>query len=106
VTAAPRADLLLEVDTTLDGSGEYIGDWIDTGGVLTALVTFQSNSSTGIFEVQQSMDQSFVFFDGNGPNLGGGGSSQEYPLRARYFRIKASGGTASATLRACVRAIG
>lgn len=105
MTLAPRADLPVELDTTLDGSGNYIGEWIDTAGMLKVRATWQSPTSSGTFQIEQSMDQSFIFFEGPGSTTLDG-TSQEYPLFARYFRVKAINGTPNGTLRVCVRAIG
>lgn len=106
---APRADLLGEVDTTLDGSGNYTGPWIDTGGILKVRIAWQSNMAptAGVVKVEESSDQANVIrvqFTGSGGDSGEG-QRVDVDLGARYFRFKISGGTANATLRLSLRSI-
>lgn len=98
---ANRSDLLLEVDTTLDANGDYIGDWIDTGGVGSIRVVFSLPS--GYYPViQHSADASNVISsDVINP------SNTIIGLAARYFRFAAdlSAGNAGLTVRASIRAV-
>lgn len=106
---AQRADLLSEVDTALDGSGNYTGPWIDTGGVEQVRVTWQANMSpsAGVVTVEESSDQSAIVcvpFVGSGGDSGEG-QRTDVPLGARYFRFKIAGATASTPLRLAIRRI-
>lgn len=95
---AQRADLLAEISTTLDGSGNFAGTWIDSGGVKNVRVI---HSSVGVTpQIDESSDQSVIL--GNTTVSGG---YAEAPLTARYFRLTVSGGTANATFRAVLRAV-
>lgn len=93
---ARRTDLLVEVDTTLDGTGRYVGDWVDTAGVLTIRVFTTQGSS---LLIEQSADQVQILADTLGVDL-------EFDLTMRYFRIAVDGGTPNAAFRGTVRAIG
>ncbi|HEY2086258.1 MAG TPA: hypothetical protein VGH54_09565 [Mycobacterium sp.] len=100
-----RVDLLSEVDTTLDGSGGYIGPWIDSAGVDKIRVTFRC-ASAGVLYVDHSSDQTNVLYEGLEAVLGSSiGGLSEQPLGARYFRVRADGDTANASLRLAVRAL-
>lgn len=94
---AKRADLLAEVDTTLDGSGDYTGEWLDSAGVDTIRVLHLIAGTQAI--IQESSDQSSVL---STPVPSGYG---EVPLTARYFRLAVDGGTANATFRATIRKV-
>lgn len=94
---ARRGDLLVEVNSTLDGSGDYTGDWIDSSGIFTIRVLA---TTAGVNPgIQQTADQVYIFSD----TLGAG--YQEYPITARYFRLYMDGGTPNAAFRAIVRAV-
>lgn len=91
-------ELLLEVDTTLDGNGDYVGPWIDASGVLKGRVIYNSTEGAG---VEQSNDATNVF--------GGVGvaSGTEFPVTARYIRfvLDAPSGQANAPFRLAIKAI-
>ena len=100
-----RADLLSEVDTTLDGSGDYTGPWIDTAGVDKIRVVYRSTSA-GVLYIDQSSDQSFVLYEGLQAPLGSSvGGLSELILGARYFRVRADGDMAGVAFHCSVRAI-
>lgn len=94
---AKRADLLAEIDTTLDGSGDYTGEWLDSAGVNLARVLYAAAGTQAL--VQESSDQTNVL---STPVPTGYG---EVPLTARYFRLAVDGGTANAAFRAMIRAV-
>jgi hypothetical protein len=94
---ARRGDLLVEVNTTLDGSGNYTGDWIDSSGIERIRVL--STTASVFPQIQQTADQVYIFQD----TLASG--SEEYAITGRYFRLAMVSGTANATYRAIVRAV-
>lgn len=95
---ANRADLI-EVNTTLSGSGTYAGDWLDSAGVLRARLLFQFSGQVGTVTLEQSSDQTNVIATDTWTN------DTERSLTARYFRITANGGAASAAFRAVIRTV-
>jgi hypothetical protein len=95
-----RQDLLAEIDITLDGSGNYVGDWLDSSGVLTVRIVIQTMGSTNPADVslEQSSDQTNeVSTDGFSEAFG------EFEITARYFRLLVTGGQASVGFRAVIR---
>lgn len=95
---AQRVDLLIEVDTTLDGSGDYTSPWVETAYVDTVRVGAVGGENFRY--VEQSIDGTNVFFQ-----TGIGGGLTEVPLVARYVRLAVDGGTPSAVFRASVRVV-
>lgn len=96
-----RSDLLVEIDTTFDASGNYTGPWMDSTGILSVrgVYSFSGSSGPQVF-IEESSDASVV--------LGGGGSiygGAVVPLSARYFRVAGTGADAGATLRASIRRV-
>lgn len=90
-----RSDLIVEVDTTLDGGGLYVGDWIDSGGIQRLRGVVQGGS----LSIDESSDQSVVLrtvalADGD-----------EMSVTARYFRMVGTG-SPSAAFRAVFRVAG
>jgi len=92
---ANRSDLPVEVDTTLDGSGVYVGAWIDSAGIFRVRCVVQG----AIAGVDESSDQTNVL---RSVTLADG---DEVALTTRYFRLVGSG-SASATFRAALRVVG
>lgn len=97
---AGKADVVITVDTTLDGSGNYTGDWYDADGVLT--VRF-ANASSGA-RLQQSNDQTNLINVRTPVSTGTGYDMEDIPLVARYLRVVGFGAP-SAALRVNVRII-
>ena len=100
-----RTDLLFEDRVTMDGSGDYTGDWIDTGGVLTVRVAFQfANVAQGTFLLQEGMNTSYGSSESiiwatqptAASNKGGiWGGEADVNLVGRYIRFTLSGGDPS-----------
>jgi hypothetical protein len=95
---AQRADLLAEIDTTLDGSGDYTGDWIDSSEIYSVRVLYSGVGTQAL--IQESANQTNVLSTSLPVGFG------EVPITARYFRFAVDGGSANATLRATVRTVG
>lgn len=97
---AARRDLVLEVDTTLDGSGTYTSAWLDSSDIfdVRALIFF-SGSPAPTSALEESNDQTNSY---SGNTLTSGTSA---PVTGRYFRLHVTGGGAGATYRAVVRTI-
>lgn len=93
---AVRRDLVLEVDTTLDGSGNYASDWLDSSAIYDVRVLhWFSGSPSPTVQIDESSDQTHIL---TSTVLGADAS-----LTARYFRLSANGGGVGATFRAAVR---
>jgi type 1 fimbria pilin len=99
---AQRADLLAELDITLDGSGDYTGPWLDSAGVLLLRVV---NTGSGV-RIEESNDQTNLV-QINTIEIAGEGlpyGQEEIPITARYFRVRGYG-EANAALHAAVRVV-
>jgi len=97
-----RADLIAEIDTTLDGSGDYTGSWLDSAGIFKVRVV---NTGSGV-KIEESNNQSDIV-QVNTVAIASEGlpyAQEEIALTARYFRVRGYG-DASAALHAAVRAI-
>lgn len=94
---AHRMDLLAEINTTLDSSGDYTGDWIDSAGIDTVRIAYSSAGARGL--IQESTDQ--VEIRSAELPVGYG----EMPITLRYFRFAVDGGTPNAALRATLRVV-
>lgn len=95
-----RADLLAEIDTTLDGSGVYEGPWIDTGGVYDVRVC--ADTAAPLY-LEESQDGSTKV-----PGIGALSSLRsEVGLTNRFFRVAVRGSSANAgqTFVCTVRAL-
>lgn len=93
---ARRVDLLVEADTTLDGSGTYASDWIDTSGVYTVRVV---SNLPGETYVVQSADQTNALAStlANGVDV---------PITARYLRVEVGAPSqANADYRVTIRSV-
>jgi hypothetical protein len=99
---AQRSDLLFEVDTTLDGSGNYTSPWIESAEVhsVVAVWTDGVGGSSGYPKFNLSADATNVIRSVESLGVFG-----EYKIPARYFRFQISGGTANATLRVSIKAL-
>lgn len=95
-----RNDLVLELDTVADGSGQYTGVWIDTAGVPAVTVSSSLTSVTHRLELSQDGSTSYASYDISG-------STQipliEYPLPARYFRVAFVSASANQAFKLTVR---
>jgi|SRR6476646_1335917 len=108
-----RTDIILEVRASLDESGNYSGDWIDTAGVLTALVSCKFNTNNpvpylwvehGAYITDQSSPPSIcqtILFDLD-PNDHTQGATT-ITMLARYFRIGVWAGSPESSMVATVR---
>jgi hypothetical protein len=94
---AARTDLIIEVDATTDGSGNYAGDWFDSGSVLVVRAVV---SGIGNCFIEESADQ--VHLLTYNPVSG---APSDIPITGRYFRFAAVGSTPNAALRAAVRRV-
>lgn len=94
---ALRADLLAEVVDVLDGSGDYTGEWIDTGGIQRVRLL---NTGLGGVSVtlEHSIDQVNVMPDS-------WTSGDEKDLTTRYFRFAINGGTPSLGFQLSIRVV-
>ena len=99
---AQRSDILLEVDTTLDGSGNYTGPWIEAAEIHTVVAVWTDGigGSSGYPKFNLSADSSNVI-----RSLESISPFTEYKIPARYFRFQVSGGTANAVLRLSIKAV-
>lgn len=100
---AQRTDLIAEIDTTLDGSGDYTGSWLDSGGIFLIRVV---NTGSGV-RIEESNNQTDVV-QVNTSEVAAEGlpwAQEEMSLTARYFRVRGYG-DANAALHVAVRVIG
>lgn len=99
---AQRPDILFEVDTTLDGSGNYIGPWIEAAEVHTvvAILSEGLGGASGYPKLHLSSDSTNVI-----RSIENFGSLTEYKIPARYFRFQTSAGNANAVLRLSIKAL-
>lgn len=96
---ANRVGLILEADTTLNGSGEYDSAWFDSADVKQVRVLCKFGSGGGNIYVLQSNDQTNVYPASVTSN---GGVAD---IGARYFKLHIENGTASTTLQAVLRKV-
>lgn len=96
MTVTPREDLLIEVDTTLDGSGNYASDWLDSAEIHSVRLVFGFASGSGSVYVSPSNDTTYSF-----PTLAVS-SGSEVAIASRYFQVVATG-TASTAFHLAVR---
>jgi|SRR5882757_150189 len=93
-----RRDLLLEVDTTLDGSGNYNSPWIDSAGT-DRIVAVWTDGISGV-KINFSLDTEEFLYTIDAARL------TEYVVPARYFNLRVIAGGNNAAFRASVRALG
>lgn len=91
-------NLLAEVNTTLDGNGDYTGTWLDVDGVLKVRVLYNSADAAGL---QQSNDKTNVISTATVASNG------DVALTARYCRfvLDAPIGQANAAFYLAMRAV-
>jgi hypothetical protein len=104
---AARPDLVLEVDTTFPGSGEYVSDWIDSGGIKSVRLALIGQSASGVnllVHIQESNNEADLLPDAYSvtANL----VRADAGLAARVFRLRITQGLVDGSLHAVVRAIG
>ena len=99
---AQRSDILFEIDTTLDGSGNYTGPWIESSGIHTVILTFTEGlgGGSGYPKFHLSADATNVIRSIESVGPGG-----EYKIPTRYFRFQESAGNANATFRLSIKAL-
>lgn len=101
ISMAQRTDLVAEIETTLDGSGDYTGPWIDSAGIFKVRVV---NVGSGI-RIEQSNDQTnAVQISTVDVGVEGPYRHEEIAITARYFRVRGYG-DANAPLHAAVRVV-
>lgn len=99
---AQRTDLVAEIDTTLDGSGDYTGPWIDSAGIFRLRV---ANTGSGV-RIEESNDQTNTV-QVNTVEVSSEGlpyAQEEISITARYFRVRGYGDP-NAALHASVRVV-
>lgn len=97
---APRSDLPIEIDTTLNGSGAFVSSWADSAGFISVLPVWTDPGGGGLtVSFDYSLDASTVLRSVTVNHL------VEVTIPARYFRLVVSGGSANATFRASIRAV-
>jgi hypothetical protein len=100
-----RPDLPIEVDTTLDSTGTYIGEWVDTSSMLSARLSYFifGGGSVGF---EESLDGAAPMYP-SGPITPMNSLQNNAVVNpaARYIRLHVSGGTVNAIFRASVRKI-
>lgn len=99
---AQRNDLITELDTNLDGSGDYTGPWIDSASVYRVRVV---NTGSGL-RIEESNNQAdTVSLHTVGISAEGlPYAAEEIPITARYFRVRGYGDP-NAPLHAVVRVV-
>ena len=101
-----RRDLFLELETQLDGNGDYDSAWVETASVfnIDVVVTNIGNGQVYVEEAYtaDSSDDTYLHILGA---ASGGKLKGSVNIASRYFRVKIDGGTASNTFRASVRAV-
>lgn len=99
---AKRSDILFEVDTTLDGGGNYAGPWVDASEIHSVILTFTEGlgGASGYPKLRLSSDTTNIIrsIENVSPNT-------EYLIPSRYFDFQISAGTANATLRLSIKAL-
>lgn len=93
-----RSDLPLEVDTTLDSAGAYVGSWIDSADMYSVAVWYTPGTPGVVIE--SSLDASTVLV------ADGWANGTEKPIHTRYWRVSVTGGTANAVFRLSARVVG
>jgi hypothetical protein len=102
ISMAQRTDLVAEIDTTLDGTGDYTGPWIDSAGIFLIRIV---NVGSGI-RIEESNDQTNTV-QINTVEIAGEGlpyAQEEIAITARYFRVMGYGDP-NAPLHAAVRIV-
>ncbi len=84
---AKRADLVIEVQDTTDGSGNWTGEWIDSGGFKNVLIGYEVGTA-GV-RLEFSSDGSAVLTNSGSPVASG----TVIGIGTRFFRAAISGGT-------------
>lgn len=100
---ARRIDLIAEIDTTLDGSGDYTGEWIDSCGIRTIRV---ANVGSGV-RIEESNNQTDIV-QVNTSDVAPEGlpyNKEEITITARWLRVRGYG-SPNGPLHAAVRVIG
>lgn len=107
----PRGDLLLEQYTSLDGSGAYSGDWIETAGIAAIRVALAFNGGSPTVRVDESIYPAPSGGSGvpkvvreNAVPVSSLYGYAEIDLCARYYRVVIAGGLSSGTVSMSVRA--
>lgn len=115
LTPSSRTDIILEISATLDGSGNYSGDWLETTGLSTVLVSCKFNTSSpipymwiehGIYTPGQNSPPFISFtnlfdIDPNDHTQ----ATTSVTLLARYFRLGVWSGSPGAVMNATVRKV-
>ena len=94
---AQRADLVFEGPITLNGSGDFTGDWLDSAGIHVVAAAY-TQGTAGV-QLEQSTNASTLLI------LDSWAQGAEKPILARYFRISVDGGTPNATVQISVRTV-
>lgn len=99
---ATRFDLVAELDTTLDGSGDYTGPWIDSSNIYKIRIV---NVGSGM-RIEESNNQTdIVQVNTVGiPDEGLPYNAEEVLITSRYFRIRGYGDP-NAPIHASVRIV-
>lgn len=103
---AARSDLLLEVNTTLDGSGAYTSDWFDSGDVeaVTVVWYFGGSSIPGV-GLDEGLDGTAALWEASFPQSAGHYGSGTLAVAARFFRLSVAGGQSGTAFAASLRAV-
>ena len=101
-----RQDLVLEVDTTFPSTGEYVSDWIDSGGIKSVRLALIGQSASGVnllVHVQESNNEADLLPDAY--SITANSVRADAGLAARVFRLRITQGLADGSLHAVVRAL-